>query len=126
MKQKQNLGTNTIALFGFLIFATTVQGADKSDRSRKDHAIMINGVGAHSCGVYIENRKRISNEMMTYLYQQWGAGFLAGASNQGAEANPVADLETYTAWLDKWCADDPSSKVSAGIIALGNKLSAKQ
>jgi hypothetical protein len=41
-----------------------------------------------------------------------GAGFMARASNDGRGANPHTDLETYTACLDKWCNDEPSSNVA--------------
>ena len=86
----------------------------------------FNGVGSHSCGVYIENLKGLNAETYKLLYRQWGAGFMAGASNEGRGANPVTDLETHTAWLDKWCSDDPSSNVASGIIALGKRLSERK
>jgi hypothetical protein len=86
----------------------------------------FNGVGTHSCGVYLENMRGLQAEMWKQLYQQWGAGFMAGASNEGRGGNPYTDLETYTAWLDKWCTDDPSSKVVVGIVALGKRLSSQQ
>lgn len=82
----------------------------------------FNGVGTHSCGVYLENMKGLQFGTFRLLYQQWGSGFMAGASNEGRGANPHADLETYTAWLDKWCADDPTSDVARGVIALGKRL----
>jgi hypothetical protein len=85
-----------------------------------------NGVGTHSCGVYMENLRGLNGETFKLLYQQWGAGFLAGTSNEGRGSNPHTDLETYTAWLDKWCADDPSSSVISGVIALGKRLSARK
>jgi hypothetical protein len=59
------------------------------------------------------------------IYQQWGAGYLAGSSIHGRH-RARADLETYTAWLDKWCADDPSSGVLAGIDALLKRLSSSR
>jgi len=36
--------------------------------------------------------------------------------------NLATDLETYTAWLDKWCADDPTAFVSEGLVKLRIKL----
>jgi len=86
----------------------------------------INGVGTHSCGKYVEFRKR-NNVTMTQLYQQWSAGYFAGFSSAitktGMNTNLVADLETYTVWLDKWCADDPAANVLEGLVALRSRLS---
>jgi hypothetical protein len=86
----------------------------------------FNGVGTHSCGVYLENVKGVQSEAYKQLYQQWAAGFMAGASNEGRGSNPFSDLETYTAWLDKWCSDDPASKVIVGVVALGKRLSTQK
>jgi len=91
-----------------------------------DSIFSMNGVGTHSCGVYMENRRGLNSETYKHMYQQWGAGFMAGASKDGGGANPVTDLETYTAWLDKWCADDPASKIISGYFALGKRLSTQK
>ena len=100
-----------------------------SAQDRRPSVVAMNGVGTHSCGKYLEFRKT-GNEEMTNLYQQWAAGYFAGYSGAitkpGMTSHLSADLETYTAWLDKWCADDPSSNVDAGLIHLRLKLQGKK
>jgi hypothetical protein len=116
-----------MARFYFFVLATALAAmAIAADaQNRRPAYVAMNGVGAHSCGKYIESRKS-SDEIMTLLYQQWAAGYLAGYSDAitkpGMSTNLVADLETYTAWLDKWCADDPASNVSAGLVVLRLRL----
>jgi len=130
-KQMINVKFSAFQLITVIILMAVIGNAVAQDvLKRKTKAttphFSFNGVGTHSCGVYIENLKGLNAENFKFLYQQWGAGFMAGASNEGLGANPVTDLETYTAWLDKWCADDPSSNVAFGIIALGKRLSERQ
>jgi hypothetical protein len=66
---------------------------------------------------------------MRLLYQQWSAGYMAGfgtaIAKPGKETNLAADLETYSAWLDKWCTDDPLSNVASGVGALRVRQQAK-
>ena len=105
---------------------TTTSSQTTPAAASKPRQMSFNGVGTHTCGLYLENVKGLQSETWKQLYQQWGSGFMAGASNEGRGANPHTDLETYTAWLDKWCSDDPSSKVAVGIIALGKRLSSQR
>jgi hypothetical protein len=102
-----------------------VIGASGAAQDKRPAMISMNGVGTHSCGKYLEFRQS-RNETMSNLYQQWAAGYFAGYSDAvtkpGTTTNLAADLETYTAWLDKWCADDPLATVSAGIINMRMRL----
>lgn len=122
-----NIKFTALRLIAFVILVAVTGNAAAQDTSKvtpkSTPHFAFNGVGTHSCGVYIENLRGPNSESFKFLYQQWGAGFLAGVSNEGRGVNPSTDLETYTAWLDKWCADDPSSKVVSGVIALGKRLS---
>jgi hypothetical protein len=107
---------------GIVLVAAMVSA---SAQERKPNTLVdVSGVGTHSCGVYLEYRKT-NNDEMTNLYQQWAAGYLVGyrsaMTKPGTVTNLSADLETYTAWLDKWCADDPTSYVSAGLAKLRTK-----
>ena len=106
----------------FLVAALEGNAVAQTSVNRALPQMSFNGVGVHSCGVYLENVKGLASKDYKVWYQQWGAGFMAGASNDGQGANPHTDLETYTAWLDKWCADDPASNVRSGVIALGKRL----
>jgi hypothetical protein len=67
---------------------------------------------------------------MSYLYQQWAAGYLAGYSEAlakpGTNTNLSADLETITAWLDKWCSDEPLSNVYVGLVKMRHKLQGRK
>ena len=107
-----------VALAALLSLAVNAQDA-------KPRQFQYNGVGTHSCGQYLSNTRGVVGGDAKLLYQQWGAGFLAGASNEGSGGNPVADGETIAAWLDKWCAEDPASRVIQGVIALGKRTLTK-
>ena len=110
-------------LIATCLLVLLVGTADAQDR--RPAIVTMNGVGTHSCGKYLEFRKA-GNEEMTNLYQQWAAGYFAGyddaITKPGMNTYLSADLETYTAWLDKWCADNPSSNVFAGLMKLRLKL----
>ena len=110
------------SLFILLVGTATAQ-------DRRPAVVMMSGVGTHSCGQYLEFRKT-GNQVMTNLYQQWAAGYFAGyddaITKPGMKTHLSSDLETYTAWLDKWCADDPSSNVFAGLLHLRLKLPGKK
>jgi hypothetical protein len=112
-----------IAVVALIMLSSTASAQD-----RRPAIVAMNGVGTHSCGKYLEFRKG-GNETMSNLYQQWGAGYMAGygdaITKPGTSTNIAADIETYTAWLDKWCSDDPSSSVSAGLAKLRFKLQGK-
>ena len=109
-----------IMLLISLLAAQQVLAQDK-----RPAPVAMNGVGTHNCGQYLEY-KRTNNETMRMLYQQWAAGFLAGYSTAtakpGKTINLAADLDTYSAWLDKWCADEPLSNVFSGVDAMKSKL----
>jgi len=77
--------------------------------------LSIVGVGTHSCGKYIEFRHQ-NNQPMANLYQQWGAGYLAGNNVHAVE------LETITAWADKWCSENPLATFIGSIEALKKTL----
>lgn len=92
-------------------------------RSESPVVYSLNGVGTHSCGQYLEFTTGPERDLYRNLYQQWGSGFLAGYSFKASpERSAVADLPTITAWLDKFCRDDPSGVVSGGVVALRLKL----
>ena len=103
----------------------TLISTDVLSQDRRPAMVMMHGIGLHSCGKYLDVRKT-SGEAATGFYQQWAAGYFAGYSDAitkpGMITNLSADLETYTAWLDKWCADDPSSNIYAGLQKLRTKL----
>ena len=122
-----NLKNYPIVFFSVAIFTTAINIAQAKENSKlttkPPHIINMNGVGTHSCGKYLENTRGLNFDTYKMLYQQWSSGYMAGTSNEARNGeNPSADLETYTAWLDKWCADDPSSNVTSGINALGKRL----
>jgi hypothetical protein len=98
-------------------------------QDRRPAVVAVHGVGTHTCGKYIEFKEE-NNETMRHLYQQWAAGYMAGygsaVTKPGSSSTISADLSTYTAWLDKWCADDPSSNVLAGIAQLRQRILSKK
>ena len=98
-------------------------------QERKVASITLSGVGSFGCGRYLADR-RAENETMTMLYQQWAAGYSAGYSHASTRVGSTTDLaqelDTYTAWLDKWCADDPTSSITSGLNALLIKLARRQ
>ena len=105
-----------------LICALNAAGAH-SQPAKKVGQFSFNGVGTHTCGKYLELTRGLGGSDYKMLYQQWGAGFMAGTSNDNRSGdNPTSDLETYTAWLDKWCTDDPAASVLGGTVALGKRL----
>lgn len=92
---------------------------DKPDRSFHH---VYNGVGTWSCGSYLKYRKD-SEEETDKLVAQWAAGYFAGFTSAWGMAKSQSlelanDLETYGYWTEKWCRDDPSSRVSSAIHAL--------
>lgn len=107
--------------------ATTLSMSNAQDE--RGAPLTINGVGGHGCGMYLEFRHD-GNDAMKTLYQQWAAGFMAGYSSAiakpGTQTNLALDLDTYTAWLDKWCADNPLSNIVSGMGALRVKLLVKK
>lgn len=104
-----------------LLATTALAQGVKREQSQSSRSMTFNGVGTHSCGEYMQNMKGLQADMYKIAYQQWGAGFFAGVSNDGS-GNPVADPPTINAWLDKWCADDPASSMAKGTIGLGKRL----
>lgn len=105
-----------------LVCGSVVMAATSASAGAGKVATMsLNGVGTFECGPYLAHRKSDS-ETMTLMFQQWAAGYFAGYSTAytkpGMKTHLAVDLETYTAWLDKWCADDPSSTITAGLDAL--------
>jgi hypothetical protein len=106
---------------GVVLICGSVVMAATSASAGKVSTVSINGVGTFECGRYLAYRKSDA-ETMTPMFQQWAAGYFAGYSKAytkpGMETHLAVDLETYTAWLDKWCVDDPSSTITAGLDAL--------
>jgi hypothetical protein len=112
---------------GMVLFAAMCSASAQDRQLVK--SIVINGVGGLSCGKYLEFRKTGNNEM-TSRFQQWAAGYFAGYSDgvtkAGMKTDLAPDLETYTAWLDKWCAEEPTSDVYAGLVKLKTKLEVRK
>ncbi|WP_157604074.1 hypothetical protein [Rhizobacter sp. Root1221] len=106
---------------GLVLVCGSLLGTAIDATAGKVSTVSLNGVGTFECGRYLAYRKS-DPETMTPMFQQWAAGYFAGYSaaytKPGRETNLAVDLETYTAWLDKWCADDPSSSITSGLNAL--------
>ena len=106
---------------GLVLVCASLLGAATDATADKLATTSLNGVGTFECGRYLAYRKS-DPETMTPMFQQWAAGYFAGYgvayTKPGMKTNLAVDLETYTAWLDKWCADDPSSSITSGLNML--------
>lgn len=114
-------------LFSALVLSWLTAFMPGASAQDSGSGIPVHGVGNHSCGKYLEFRRE-NNEIMTALYQQWAAGYMAGYSTLAKPGSAVVapDLKTYSAWLDKWCNNDPASGVLSGLIALRTRLQNKK
>ncbi|EAW30467.1 hypothetical protein GP2143_09685 [marine gamma proteobacterium HTCC2143] len=74
----------------------------------------IAGLGAASCGAWIESRKDEDLQVNVVL-GSWVQGFLSGlnviAMESKREISMIPDPDTLLAYVDKGCEDDPLTSV---------------
>lgn len=94
--------------------------------------MMVGGSGGAGCGRYLEYRNSDNinkkNDVTTQT-REWGNGYLAGYSSAIYKPNVALDLSadnaTISAWIDKWCSDNPLGTVMGAMAALRIKLAAQ-
>ena len=89
----------------------------------------ISGVGAMSCGKWIEFREMKSKEINNFLVA-WFQGFLSGMNTQGVvmkkeEMLIIPDPPTLLAYVDKACKDSPLDSVFSISIRLCQDIQKK-
>ena len=77
------------------------------------------GVGAQSCGKYIEQR-RTPNKYYDDLVSMWFFGFISAYNYYGAapQVKRSVEQETVLAFLDKHCRESPLASVASGALEL--------
>lgn len=80
----------------------------------------IKGFGTASCGVYLE-RSRTPGFASTY--GQWALGYVAGYNMFSLHPQvEVPDVETVTAYQEKYCRSNPLKPAYFGVIELIGEL----
>lgn len=83
----------------------------------------IAGIGASSCGKYLGFR---TEQTTDFMMKSWVQGFLSGMnwSKYVAEQRMsiLPDAESLTAYLDKYCRENPLKDPWMGTIEMFNEL----
>src|SRR5437868_2899840 len=112
------------AVAAILVAALAIfQGAPAAG-AEPQKALVIRYMGDVSCAAWPRTQNFTIGDKATVL--NWVLGFLsASAAERKADLLSVADQAAVSAWLDKYCGDNPSENVTQGALALRDELAAK-
>ena len=85
---------------------------------------VIAGVGASSCGQWIEGREY---KELDGMLVSWVQGFLSGMNLQRyaetkQEMAPIPDSGSLLAYIDKYCRENPLRDVAYGAVELYKEI----
>lgn len=111
--------------FSILIVASLLLTMPTTSKAQVTNAITI---GNPSCGEWVNPNTPIG---MRYNNKSWLFGFISAfnvfyVKQMGKEL--LSDLVTYdiSAWMDKYCKENPLNKISQGVPALYKELATRQ
>lgn len=89
----------------------------------------VSGVGAMSCGKYLEIRGSGADEVRDTIIQAWLQGFLSGSNiaraaiyGDSAPMTTLPDAAAMQAYTDKHCRDNPLESVLRAALLLDQEL----
>jgi hypothetical protein len=87
----------------------------------------VSGHGAHTCTMFLENRPfgdaSIGQQYAQLAYASWISGYISGwnmsETNRGENVLiSIPDFKVVLAHIEKFCRDNPSEFVLAGVIKM--------
>ena len=99
--------------------------------AQPEDGFTIVGIGASSCGKYLEIRSKMKETPMTpesvfdeSFMSSWVQGCVSGMnigraiSKKGVKMLLLPDIQSTMAYLDKFCQENPLEKVHTGVLKL--------
>jgi hypothetical protein len=88
-----------------------------------DDGVLIRGMGATSCGKYLESIHNDPDGQLERRFIQWAEGYMSGMNTLGAGKTDSyrdlgGDLEAHGAYLRRYCEQHPLENFSLGVIDL--------
>lgn len=99
--------------FALALVASIVQGSGRAAPS-----VFVYGLGANSCGVWIEKRRQNDHFSMA----QWMLGYISAAGYFGPDLRE-GDSAAFVAYMDNYCQANPLHQFAEGVRRLINELS---
>jgi len=93
----------------------------------KDGGFTVLGIGAHSCGSWVADRK--ANGWAALVDEAWVVGFLSAYNQFGPAPDNITagtDIGGANGWMDNYCAQHPLDTVSLATQALINELNKRR
>ena len=93
-------------------------------------SVIVYGYGSSSCGAWLEAREgpnALTSQRSVWMVH-WVSGFLSAYNAYGGSDDEVlrgTDMYGATAWIDKYCRDNPTATVLTAVIALTVHLDAR-
>ena len=87
----------------------------------------VQGVGAQSCGKYIDARRR--DEFEEVLFLTWLTGYITAINKQYPKTYSIigqTDSDGLLLWLENYCQQHPTEKFAGGASKLMNHLYPKR
>jgi hypothetical protein len=81
---------------------------------------VVTGVGQNTCGALLKDYRE-TPDLAEIAYTQWTAGFLSG-TNFACAKQTYFDGAAGSAFLVKWCGDNPLKVVAAAAHAMRAEL----
>ena len=115
-----------------LLSAAFVLPGWQSEASNNEGLFRAVGNGGHSCGTWIENRKSFENskdmkDLIGHAQDlSWVSGFVTAYNDyvwKGANVASETDGNGMTAWIDSYCAANPTKTIGNAAVALTTFLS---
>ena len=85
------------------------------------------GPGGSSCGTWAANKAKASQNPAPYFIEEsWVLGFVAAFNNyswKGANVASETNAKRMMAWVDKYCAANPTKSIAIASLSLIDFLS---
>jgi len=109
------------------VAALVLAAAGAQARPAQDGGFTVLGIGAHSCGSWVSDRK--ANGWAAVVDEAWVVGFLSAYNQFGPAPDDIAagtDVAGATGWIDNYCTQHPLETISLATQALINELNKRR
>ncbi len=112
-----------IGLFATLSAADAQPAAPQTPSSQVTAYVVMTPNGPATCATWVQWRAPGANPTDRASIQYWAEGYISGLA-AGSHRDVLGNfkLETLGAWLDRYCAANPQTKLPLALHALGREM----
>jgi hypothetical protein len=113
----------SVAILAMAAAANAQQPAPPRQPGQVTAYVVMTPTGPATCATWVQWRAPGANPMDKASIQYWAEGYISGlAAGSRHDVLSAFRLEDLGAWLDRYCAANPQTKLPLAVNALGREM----